>query len=88
MSKRKFRKSKPKIGRQVSRKTRVDSIKEIEPDQLAKRERYFEYFLVAMLLAFGIYQSILYFGHKIVPNSDFPAIIRVGYQILSFQIPK
>ncbi len=35
----------------------------------------------------AIYQSVIFFGHKIVPISDFPDIIRVGHDLLSFQLP-
>jgi hypothetical protein len=55
--------------------------------ELSKRERYFEIFMVVGLLAFGVYHSILYFGHTIVPNSDFPSFFRTGQEILSLNIP-
>lgn len=63
------------------------SLELLESDESARRKKYFEIFLVLILLAFGIYHSILYFGHTIVPNSDFPAFIKTGQSILSFQIP-
>jgi hypothetical protein len=44
-------------------------------------------FIAALLLAFGTYQSILYFGHTIIPNPDFMAFIQTGKEILSLQIP-
>ncbi len=50
-------------------------------------EKYFEIFLITVLLAFGIYHSILYFAHQVVPCSDFPGFVRVGRQLLSFQLP-
>ena len=40
-----------------------------------------------LLLLFGIFLSILYFGHQIVPNSDFVAFVQTGKEILSFQKP-
>jgi hypothetical protein len=40
-----------------------------------------------VLFAFGIYHSILYFGHTVVPISDFPDFFRVGKEILSLQMP-
>ncbi|MGA2171601.1 MAG: hypothetical protein ABSG82_01130 [Sedimentisphaerales bacterium] len=40
-----------------------------------------------ILFAFGAYQSILYFGHTVVPNSDFTSLFRVGRELLSFQMP-
>lgn len=87
MSRQKIRKSRAKAGRQVSKKTHVARVKEIEPDQLAKRERYFEFFVIAALFAFGVYHSVLYFGHKVVPNPDFPGFTRVARQLLSLQVP-
>jgi hypothetical protein len=39
------------------------------------------------LFAFGVYNSVLYFGHTIVPNSDFPAFFATGQKLLSFQAP-
>ena len=41
----------------------------------------------AVLFAFGIYHSVLYFGHTVVPISDFPAFFRVGKEILSLHMP-
>lgn len=41
-----------------------------------------------VLLAFGVYQSILYFGHTAIPNSDFPDFFQEGKELLSLQIPK
>jgi len=51
------------------------------------RERYFVIFVAAVLLVFGAYQSIQYFGHQVVPNSDFPAFIRTGKALLAFKLP-
>jgi len=51
------------------------------------RERYFVFFVAAVLLIFGAYQSIQYFGHQVVPNSDFPAFIRTGKALLAFELP-
>jgi len=51
------------------------------------REKYFELFVIAVLFAFAIYHSVLYFGHQVVPNPDFTGFVRVGHQFLSFQLP-
>ncbi len=51
------------------------------------RERYFVFFVAAVLLMFGAYQSIQYFGHQVVPNSDFPAFVRTGKSLLAFELP-
>lgn len=40
-----------------------------------------------VLFLFGVYQSILFYGHQIVPNSDFSAFYNVGKSILSFKLP-
>ncbi len=45
------------------------------------------WFVVAVLLLFGVYMSVLYFGHQMVPNSDFTAFVDTGKSILSFQRP-
>jgi len=53
----------------------------------ANRERYFELACIALLLVFGIYLSVIYFGHQVVPNSDFPGFVRVAQSLLSFEFP-
>jgi len=87
MSRRKGRKSSTRARRQTPKRTHIDLAKQIDPNQLARRERYFDILVVVALFAFGAYQSVLYFGHKVVPNPDFTAIFRVGRELLSFQIP-
>jgi len=56
-------------------------------EELAKRERTLEIFIAAVLLVFGIYHSVLYFGHTIVPISDFPAFNQVGHELWSLKAP-
>ncbi len=51
------------------------------------KNKKFELCAAAILLAFGVYQSILYFGHQVVPNSDFPSFVGVARTILRFEIP-
>jgi hypothetical protein len=89
MSRQKFRKIKSKYKTVVPKSTAVDAVSQIESPQHieASRERYFEFFLLISLLAFGIYQSVLYFGHKVVPNPDFPAFFETGRELLSLRIP-
>ena len=58
-----------------------------EPELSAEKEKYFDMSVMAVLFAFGVYQSIIYFGHKVVPISDFTSIVRIGKELLSFQIP-
>jgi hypothetical protein len=83
----KDRKPKRNVGRPGSKHIVVLSAGQLEAGEQAKREKYFDLFLAGAFLAFGIYLSILYFGHKIVPISDFPDIVRVGHDLLSFRLP-
>lgn len=87
MSKHKVRKSRRKAGKRTARSQYTHSTKRIETPDLARQERYFEIFVIIALFAFGVYSSILYFGHKVVPISDFPDLFRVGRDILSFELP-
>jgi hypothetical protein len=57
------------------------------PEELARRQKYFDYLVAAGLFVFGVYLSILYFGHTEVPISDFPDLFNVGRDILSFRLP-
>jgi hypothetical protein len=69
-------------------KARKQKIKHIEPViNTDRQDRFFDYFAVCVLIAIGIYQSHVLFGHKVVPISDFPAFIRVSREILSFKCP-
>ncbi|MHC4639399.1 MAG: hypothetical protein ACYTBV_18135, partial [Planctomycetota bacterium] len=87
MSRRKGRKSQQKTSKNVRRGKHVRPVIKAETADLAKRERYFEVFVIAALFGFGAYQSVLYFGHTIVPISDFPAFFKTGQELLSFQTP-
>jgi len=52
-----------------------------------KSERYFEIASVIILLTLGVYQSIILFGHKVVPISDFSSFVKTGHEILALKIP-
>lgn len=56
-------------------------------EQIQKREKYFMIFIAAVFIAFGAYLSVLYYGHKIVPNSDFSGFFGTGKSILHFKLP-
>ncbi|MCD6393233.1 MAG: hypothetical protein J7M40_06970 [Planctomycetes bacterium] len=47
----------------------------------------FDFVVMALLLAFGVYLSITFYGHLTVPNSDFPDFVQTGESILSFKLP-
>lgn len=54
---------------------------------IGEDKKRFEIFIIAVLLVFGIYQSVLYFGHQVVPNSDFPSFVAVARTVLRFEMP-
>lgn len=51
------------------------------------RQKNLELYIIIVLLVFGAYLSWLYFGHQIVPNSDFPAFVRVAKSLLALEMP-
>jgi hypothetical protein len=55
--------------------------------QVDNREKYVDVFLFFLLLAFGIYHSVIYWGHQVVPHFDFECLAAQGRQILSFKVP-
>lgn len=59
---------------------------QLQDDNYMKDGR-FELFIIVILLVFGIYQSALYFGHQVVPNSDFPSFVGVARTVLRFEMP-
>lgn len=87
MSKPKIKKRRVERIRQTPVAARVEPVMEIKTDEQVRRERYCEVGFVLLLFAFGVYQSILYFGHTVVPISDFPDLYQVGRDILSFRLP-
>ncbi len=73
-----------------NRKPRVKGRKSVKEKLLENpepREKYFSSFAAIVLLAFGLYHSILYFGHQPVPHFDFNCFSNLGRQLLSFQVP-
>ena len=51
------------------------------------REKTVDAFILVILLLFGIYLSILYYGHQSVPNPDFTSFFETGRQLLSLHLP-
>lgn len=71
-------------------KNRIPSSEAIEqpvqvPNESQKRRQ--EWFIILLLLAFGIYQSILFYQYKQVPNVDFAAFVKTANALLHFQLP-
>jgi hypothetical protein len=87
MSRLRKNKSESKVNMQVSRNAVAKQVELADLEAQARREKYFEFFIALVLLAFGVYHSILYFGHTVVPISDFPAFSSVGHELWSFKAP-
>lgn len=79
-----------KKGRKTP-KTDISGAIQQRPDDLtldaAGRQRRLERVFWGLLVVAGVYLSIVYFGQKAVPNSDFSAFVNTGRQILHFQAP-
>jgi hypothetical protein len=56
----------------------------LQPDVSQRRV---ELLMGALLFAFGVYHSVLYFGHLAVPNGDYPDFFREGRDLLSGIMP-
>lgn len=52
-----------------------------------KNDRRFELISIFILFLYGMYQSILLYGHHVMPSPDFPSFFDVGQKLWSFQIP-
>jgi hypothetical protein len=51
------------------------------------REKQVDICLFFLLLAFGIYQAVIYWGHQPVPHFDFQCFESIGRVILNFEVP-
>lgn len=74
----------------MKRKRKKVVVKEkmlINNDDMERRQRQFHIFAIVVLFAFGVYQSLIYYGYLVVPNSDFPAFIDTGKSIMKFRLP-
>ena len=60
----------------------------ISDDRLARNEKIFCIFSLSILFTFALYQAVVYFGHQVVPNSDFPAFTDTARSILKFRLPE
>ena len=73
--------------RRPRRKRQPEPLKTLDLEECRTREKHFEILAIIALFAFGVYHSVLYFGHTVVPISDFPDLYRVGRDILSLRLP-
>ncbi len=57
------------------------------PQRPSKNGRRRDLLLGLLLLTFGAFHSVLYFGFHPVPNSDFCAFVKTGDELLSLHLP-
>lgn len=80
------------LHRRAEKRRGADALDAVDANLLltphpSTREATLPYLIGVLLFGFGLYQSILYFAHQPVPNSDFPSFLRVGRELLSLQVP-
>ena len=56
-------------------------------EKIPDRDKDFRLFVSLILLGFGIYLSVLYFGYQKVPAPDFLGYVTTGRQLLSLNLP-
>jgi hypothetical protein len=56
--------------------------------QADSKIRRVDIFLFFLLLSFGIYHAVIYWGHQVVPHFDFNCFAVIGHDLLSFQMPR
>jgi hypothetical protein len=49
--------------------------------------RTLDIFIFLVLLGLGIYESVVYFGHQVVPNPDFTGFTSIARRLVSFGLP-
>jgi hypothetical protein len=59
----------------------------LQSEQPPESQRRVEMLTGIILFAFGVYNSVLYFGHTVVPISDFASFFQVGKELLSLRMP-
>ena len=55
--------------------------------QMETREKRVDIFLFFLLLSFGIYHTVIYWGHQVVPHFDACCFPPVAHEILNFHLP-
>ncbi len=63
----------------------VAALPDLKLDERANRR--FEIFVIVLLVAFGIYKSIVIFGAIPVPNPDYSGFVSTGKTLLNFRLP-
>jgi len=80
------RQSRDRVQKRIAPQTKTGLL----PSQAVSDEtlqKYFHIFAIVILLGFGSYISITFYGHQVVPNSDFPAFGQTARELLSFEKP-
>ena len=57
------------------------------PVSQVSADRYFDAIVIAIIVGLAVYEAILFFSHKVVPNLDFPAFVGTGRKLLSGELP-
>ncbi len=78
--------AKPKLKDRRRTRPQSAATSELLADD-TKRDKTITLWICLILFVFGVYQSILFYGHQIVPNSDFSCFYEVGKTILSLKLP-
>jgi len=56
-------------------------------DATDSQKRHLDIIIAALLLGFGIYQSVQFWGLAPMPHPDSPYFVRVARELLSFEVP-
>ncbi len=83
MTKIKSRKS--SVGKHGRRSAPADLIADSGSQYISQRT--LDIFIFFVLLGLGVYESVVYFGHQVVPNPDFTPFVNVARRLASFELP-
>ena len=53
----------------------------------SEKDKRLEFFLLLVLLAVGIYQSVIFYGYQPAPSPDFFDFVETGEHLASFELP-
>ncbi|MCK5269189.1 MAG: hypothetical protein KAJ46_00335 [Sedimentisphaerales bacterium] len=81
-SKRRSRHSGEPAGRKSQHILMPDAV-----DATDSRKRHLNIIIAVLLLGFGIYQSVQFWGLAPMPHPDSPYFVRVARELLSFEVP-
>jgi len=70
----------------VKKRTEVLPLEKFELESSKKKQ--FEIFILLVLLTFGVYKAVVFFGAIPVPNPDYSGFVATGKSMLNFELPK